>query len=121
MVDISARAPTRSIEEDREVLLTNGVTIDLSTINLRLGDQPNRQQLQSVIDRVQTGIDHIESLTDLPDDEARKTMTAAELKAKYGDVVFLDGSGNLVTRHTKFSLRWSKGALATVFTVVPLP
>ena len=107
-------APVDSIEGDKAVRLSNGMTIDLSDFDIRLNKKPPPPILKAIVARVQAGMDHIVPLASLPDDEPTKTMTAAELEARYGGRMFLDGL-NIVNRSTRFSLTWENGRLVPRF------
>ena len=111
MPAIWGRRSARSIEEDREVRLSTGVNVDLSAINLRLGREPTRKQIQDVVDRVQASMDDVQIQADLPPEDPERTWTAAQFTAKYGGRRFLDGA-NIVDRSTHFSLTWENGRLA---------
>jgi sugar/nucleoside kinase (ribokinase family) len=92
-------------EETGDVVLIGGDgqerTFNLSEIPG--GNNWNAQKLAKLTERAQALFDVVVALADLPDDEPTKTMTAAELLAKYGNRVFLDGQGNLVSRATLIS------------------
>lgn len=101
---------TGSIEGDKAVRLSIGVTVDLADFDIRLNKKPPPPILKAIVDRVQASMDHIVPLASLPDDEPTKTMTATELQTRYGGQVFLDGS-DIVNRSTRFSLTWENGRL----------
>ncbi len=107
-----------SIEEDKALRLSTGVTVDLSEFNLRLGNKPSDKKLVDMTAKVQAAMDHVQTKADMVADEPTKNMTDAQLLAQYGDKVFNDGSGNLVTRNTKFSLTWAFGRLIPRWEVV---
>lgn len=98
---------TGSIESDKAVRLSTGAIVDLASFKFRLNRKPPQQKLDAAVARVQASMDHIVPLASLPDDEPTKTMTAAELQARYGERVFLDGP-DIVNRSTRFSLTWDE-------------
>ena len=112
MPAISGLAPVDSIEGDKAVRLSTGATVDLAEFNL--DKKPSAKMLADIVAKVQASMDHIVPLANLPDDEPTKTMTAAELEARYGGRVFLDGL-NIVNRSTRFSLTWENGRLVPRF------
>jgi hypothetical protein len=83
------------IEDDGSVHLSNGSEVLLSTIS---GSVWNKKRLDKLNSSVQAKIDNVVSLSSLDDDDPDKTMRAAELKAIYGNRVFLDGQGNIIYR-----------------------
>ena len=109
---------TDSIEGDKALRLSNGVTVDLSDLNIRLDKKPAQPVLDAIVARVQAEMDDIQALADLPDDDPDKTATVAELAAQYGGRRFLDGAGNVVSRSTLFSITWENGRLAPRWTEV---
>ncbi len=109
---------TDSIENDKALRLSNGVTVDLSEFNLRLGKKPSAKLLAVMTAKVQAAMDHVQVKGDMINNEPTKTMTDEKLVAQYGDRVFNDDSGNLVTRETLFSLTWVDGRLLPRWRVV---
>ena len=109
---------TESIEEDKAIRLSSGAVLDISGDKVKLGEKPTQETIDAIIAKVQASMDVIEAQTNLSKDDPERTWLAGDFTAVYGGRRFLDGSGNIVDRPTRFSLIWRDGRLVPSYTHV---
>lgn len=94
---------------DAETGIVTGVKGDGTPFTFNLSELPgqgfNAQRLARIEERVQAEFDTRQVQADLPADDSDRTASAADLLAKYGNRVFLDGA-DIVSRSTLISLSW---------------
>lgn len=104
---------TGSIEDDKAVRLSTGVTVDLSSFKFQLDKKPPQRKLDGAVARVQAAMDTFMLLADLPDDEPGKAKDLRSLDPSDSDYhknMWHDGD-QLRARSTRFSLTWENGRL----------
>ena len=72
-----------------------GKDVSWNIVNdLRLQDPDNNKNAIVLKDIIQTDLDIVQRVRDLPNDEPTKKMSDAELTAEYGERAFYRGQGN---------------------------